>query len=293
MTISLRHLGFANPCRCGTNLRVIPALGCIAICGEKSRLKPAVMSWPHNAYEGRPEAILAYAQVRYLGWWQHGRSRDGRNGQSVSTNKWLRSVDDGVDRIRYVRRDQTCPRQSSTTGGNARRGAVPWCTTWQKRTARQQGGTRVRRLWPPPVACGLPVDRHQCCGGARRPDDEFRPSGTCTPDISEARRLAARTWCGRRSRTCGSMTRNTDGLAAALHTESRSHRFDWGFHRAARTCSREMKVAYTWCRHAGLDITPSTSARNGEITNPVTYWLGRGQDKHRVVSNRRGMDDAW
>jgi 5-methylthioadenosine/S-adenosylhomocysteine deaminase len=255
--------------------------------------KPAV-SWPAYAYlKGAPEALLAYAQVRALaggtttiqGW---------PNANGTPTNQLVRSVDDGVDPESI----RTSVINLSSAELDDRRALLDEGRSLVYHLAEGQRGSKVAREFADVATAGCLRHRliaiHCCAVG----DDEFR-QWNVHAELSDAASPGGVVWSPFSNLWLYDQT--TDVLAARRHGVSVCLGSDWG-PSGTKNLLGEMSVAYTWIRHAGLDITPfdlaeMVTSSPGDLLERAWAGLapGRlqpGRMADAVVIAKR-FDDPW
>ena len=251
--------------------------------------KPAV-SWPAYAYlKGAPEALLAYAQVRALaggtttiqGW---------PNANGTPANQLVRSVDDGVDPDSI----RTSVINLTSAELDDRRALLDEGRALVYHLCEGQRGSKVAREFADVATAGCLRHRliaiHCCAVG----DDEFRQWNVHADLSDNARHREA--WCGRRSPTCGSTTRPPTCMAARAHGVSVCIGSDWG-PSGSKNLLGELKVAHTWVRHAGLDLTPfdlveMVTSNPGDLLARAWAGLAPGPAGARPDGRRRGDRQA-
>jgi len=255
--------------------------------------KPAV-SWPAYAYlKGAPEALLAYAQGRALaggtttiqGW---------PNASGSPANQLVRSVDDGVDPDSI----RTSVINLSSAELDDRRALLDEGRSLVYHLAEGQRGSKVAREFADVATAGCLRHRliaiHCCAVG----DDEFR-QWNVHADLSDGASPGGVVWSPFSNLWLYDQT--TDVLAARAHGVCVCIGSDWG-PSGTKSLLGEMKVAYTWVRHAGLALTPFDLAEM-VTSNPgdllARAWAGRapgrlepGRMADAVLITRR-HDDPW
>jgi len=255
--------------------------------------KPAV-SWPAYAYlKGAPEALLAYAQVRALaggtttiqGW---------PNANGSPANQLVRSVDDGVDPDSI----RTSVINLTSAELDDRRALLDEGRALVYHLAEGQRGSKVAREVADVATAGCLRFRliaiHCCAVG----DDEFR-QWNVHADLSDGTPPGGVVWSPFSNLWLYDQT--TDVMAARAHGVSVCIGSDWG-PSGTKNLLGELKVAHTWIRHAGLDLTPF------DLTEMVTSNPGdllarawAGQAPGRLEPNRmadavvvaKRYDDPW
>jgi 5-methylthioadenosine/S-adenosylhomocysteine deaminase len=209
--------------------------------------KPAV-SWPAYAYlKGAPEALLAYAQVRALaggtttiqGW---------PNANGNPANQLVRSVDDGVDPDSI----RTSVINLSTAELDDRRTLLDEGRALVYHLCEGQRGSKVAREFTDVATSGCLRHRliaiHCCAVG----EEEFR-QWNVHADLSDGAAPGGVVWSPFSNLWLYDQT--TDVLAARAHGVLVSIGSDWG-PSGSKNLLGELKVAHTWVRHAGIDVSP-------------------------------------
>jgi len=231
--------------------------------------KPAV-SWPAYAYlKGAPEALLAYAQVRALaggtttiqGW---------PNANGSPANQLVRSVDDGVDPDSI----RTSVINLTSAELDDRRTLLDEGRALVYHLAEGQRGSKVAREFADVATAGCLRFRliaiHCCAVG----DDEFR-QWNVHADLSDGTPPGGVVWSPFSNLWLYDQT--TDVIAARTHGVSVCIGSDWG-PSGTKNLLGELKVAHTWVRHAGLDLTPfdlaeMVTANPGDLL--ARAWAGQ------------------
>ncbi|HZX56967.1 MAG TPA: hypothetical protein VFE86_19930, partial [Ilumatobacteraceae bacterium] len=255
--------------------------------------KPAV-SWPAYAYlKGAPEALLAYAQVRALaggtttiqGW---------PNANGSPANQMVRSVDDGVDPDSI----RTSVINLSSAELDDRRALLDEGRALVYHLAEGQRGSKVAREFADVATAGCLRFRliaiHCCAVG----DDEFR-QWNVHADLSDGTPPGGVVWSPFSNLWLYDQT--TDVMAARAHGVAVCIGSDWG-PSGSKNLLGELKVALTWVRHAGLDLTPfdlteMVTSNPGDLL--ARAWGGQGPGRleparmaDAVVVAKR-YDDPW
>ena len=255
--------------------------------------KPAV-SWPAYAYlKGAPEELLVYAQIRALaggtttiqGW---------PNASGSPANQLVRSVDDGVnpDSIR------TSVINLSTAELDDRRALLDEGCALVYHLCEGQRGSKVAREFTDVATSGCLRHRliaiHCCAVG----EEEFR-QWNVHAELSDNASPGGVVWSPFSNLWLYDQT--TDVLAARAHGVSVCIGSDWG-PSGSKNLLGELKVAYTWVRHAGLDMTPfdlteMVTSNPGDLL--ARAWSGSapgrlqpGRMADAVVIAKR-YDDPW
>ncbi len=209
--------------------------------------KPAV-SWPAYAYlKGAPEALLAYAQVRALaggtttiqGW---------PNANGTPSNQLVRSVDDGVDPDSI----RTSVINLSSAELDDRRALLDEGRALVYHLCEGQRGSKVAREFNDVATAGCLRHRLIAIHCSAVGDDEFR-QWNVHADLSDGAAPGGVVWSPFSNLWLYDQT--TDVLAARAHGVSVCIGSDWG-PSGSKNLLGELKVAYTWVRHAGLAVTP-------------------------------------
>jgi cytosine/adenosine deaminase-related metal-dependent hydrolase len=255
--------------------------------------KPNV-SWPAYAYlKGAPEELLAYAQVRALaggtttiqGW---------PNANGTPTNQLVRSVDDGVDPDSI----RTSVINLSAAELDDRRALLDEGRMLVYHLSEGQRGSKVAREFADVATSGCLRHRliaiHCCAVG----DDEFR-QWNVHADLSDASPPGGVVWSPFSNLWLYDQT--TDVMAARRHGVSVCLGSDWG-PSGSKNLLGELKVAYTWVRHAEWGITPfdlveMVTATPGDLL--ARAWAGQGPGRLQpgrmadavVIAKRH--DDPW
>ena len=255
--------------------------------------KPAV-SWPAYAYlKGAPEELLAYAQVRALaggtttiqGW---------PNANGTPANQLVRSVDDGVDPDSI----RTSVINLTTAELDDRRALLDEGRALVYHLCEGQRGSKVAREFADVATSGCLRHRliaiHCCAVG----DDEFR-QWNVHADLSDGAAPGGVVWSPFSNLWLYDQT--TDVLAARAHGVSVCIGSDWG-PSGSKNLLGELKVAYTWVRHADLDVSPfdlteMVTSNPGDLlarawggVAPGRLEPGRMAD---VVAIEKRHDDPW
>ena len=255
--------------------------------------KPAV-SWPAYAYlKGAPEALLAYAQVRAIaggtttiqGW---------PNANASPANQLVRSVDDGVDPDSI----RTSVINLTKAELDDRRALLDEGRALVYHLAEGRRGSKAAREFTDVATAGCLRHRliaiHCCAVG----EDEFR-QWNVHAELSDGAAPGGVVWSPFSNLWLYDET--TDVLAARAHGVSVCIGSDWG-PSGSKNLLGELKVAYTWIRHAGLAVTPFDLVEM-VTTNPGDLlgraWAGRapgrlqpGRMADAVVIAKR-HDDPW
>jgi 5-methylthioadenosine/S-adenosylhomocysteine deaminase len=255
--------------------------------------KPAV-SWPAYAYlKGAPEALLAYAQVRALaggtttiqGW---------PNANGSPANQLVRSVDDGVDPDSI----RTSVINLSSAELDDRRALLDDGRALVYHLAEGQRGSKVAREFADVATAGCLRFRliaiHCCAVG----DDEFR-QWNVHADLNDGSPPGGVVWSPFSNLWLYDQT--TDVMAARTHGVAVCIGSDWG-PSGSKNLLGELKVAHTWVRHAGLDLTPfdlteMVTSNPGDLL--ARAWAGQAPGRLQaarmadavVVAKR--YDDPW
>jgi cytosine/adenosine deaminase-related metal-dependent hydrolase len=255
--------------------------------------KPGV-SWPAYAYlKGAPEALLAYAQVRALaggtttiqGW---------PNANGNPANLIVRSVDDGVDPDSI----RTSVINLTSAELDDRRALLDEGRSLVYHLCEGQRGSKVAREFTDVATAGCLRHRliaiHCCAVG----DEEFR-QWNVHADLSDNASPGGVVWSPFSNLWLYDQT--TDVMAARAHGVLVCIGSDWG-PSGSKNLLGELKVAHTWVRHAGLDLTPFDLAEM-VTSNPgdllARAWAGQapgrlqpGRMADAVVVSKR-HDDPW
>ena len=255
--------------------------------------KPAV-SWPAYAYlKGAPEALLAYAQVRALvggtttiqGW---------PNSNGTPANQLVRSVDDGVnpDSIR------TSVINLTSAELDDRRALLDEGRSLVYHLCEGQRGSKVAREFTDVATAGCLRHRliaiHCCAVG----DEEFR-QWNVHAELSDNASPGGVVWSPFSNLWLYDQT--TDVVAARAHGVVVCIGSDWG-PSGSKSLLGELKVAHTWVRHAGLDVSPfnlveMVTSNPGDLL--VRAWSGLGPGRLEsgrmadVVAIAKRYDDPW
>ena len=255
--------------------------------------KPAV-SWPAYAYlKGAPEALLAYAQVRAIaggtttiqGW---------PNANGNPANQLVRSVDDGVDPDSI----RTSVINLSSAELDDRRTLLDEGRALVYHLCEGRRGSKVAREFTDVATAGCLRHRliaiHCCAVG----DEEFR-QWNVHADLSDGAAPGGVVWSPFSNLWLYDET--TDVMAARAHGVLVSIGSDWG-PSGSKNLLGELKVAYTWVRHAGLDMTPFDLAEM-VTSNPgdllARAWSGLAPGRLQpgrmadAVAIAKRYDDPW
>jgi len=255
--------------------------------------KPAV-SWPAYAYlKGAPEALLAYAQVRALaggtttiqGW---------PNANGNPANQLVRSVDDGVDPDSI----RTSVINLSTAELDDRRTLLDEGRALVYHLCEGQRGSKVAREFTDVATAGCLRHRliaiHCCAVG----DEEFR-QWNVHADLSDSAPPGGVVWSPFSNLWLYDQT--TDVVAARAHGVLVSIGSDWG-PSGTKNLLGELKVAHTWVRHAGLDVTPfdlaeMVTSNPGDLLGRAWSGLAPGRLQQGrmadAVAIAKRYDDPW
>ncbi|MEP7112383.1 MAG: hypothetical protein ABI862_03890 [Ilumatobacteraceae bacterium] len=255
--------------------------------------KPAV-SWPAYAYlKGAPEALLAYAQVRALaggtttiqGW---------PNANGNPANQLVRSVDDGVDPDSI----RTSVINLSSAELDDRRALLDEGRALVYHLCEGQRGSKVAREFTDVATSGCLRHRliaiHCCAVG----DEEFR-QWNVHADLSDSAPPGGVVWSPFSNLWLYDQT--TDVLAARAHGVLVCVGSDWG-PSGSKNLLGELKVAYTWVRHAGLDVTPfdlteMVTSNPGDLLARAWSGLAPGRLQQGrmadAVAIAKRHDDPW
>jgi 5-methylthioadenosine/S-adenosylhomocysteine deaminase len=255
--------------------------------------KPNV-SWPAYAYlKGAPEELLAYAQVRALaggtttiqGW---------PNANGDPANRLVRSVDDGVDPDSI----RTSVINLSSAELDDRRVLLDEGRSLVYHLSEGRRGSKAAREFADVATAGCLRHRliaiHCCAVG----DDEFR-QWNVHADLSDHAAPGGVVWSPFSNLWLYDET--TDVVAARRHGVSVCLGSDWG-PSGTKNLLGELKVAFTWVRHAQLDVTPfdlaeMVTSTPGDLL--CRSWAGLGPGRLQpgrmadavVISKRH--DDPW
>jgi cytosine/adenosine deaminase-related metal-dependent hydrolase len=232
--------------------------------------KPAV-SWPAYAYmKGAPEALLAYAQVRALaggtttiqGW-------PGANG--APANQLVRSVDDGVDPDAV----RTSVINLTSAELDDRRALLDEGCTLVYHLSEGQRGSKVAREFSDVATAGCLRHRLIAIHCSAVGDDEFR-QWRVHADLADHDEPGGVVWSPFSNLWLYNQT--TDVAAARRHGIAVSLGSDWG-PSGTKNLLGELKVAHTWIKHTGLDVTPfelveMVTSTPGDLL--VRAWRGTG-----------------
>jgi cytosine/adenosine deaminase-related metal-dependent hydrolase len=254
--------------------------------------KPAV-SWPAYAYmKGAPEALLTYAQVRALaggttsiqGW---------PNASGSPTNQLVRSIDDGVDPDSV----RTSVVNLTAAELHERRALLDEGRMLVYHLSEGQRGSKVAREFTDAAIAGCLRHRlvaiHCCAVG----DPEFR-QWRVHAELADGERPGGVVWSPFSNLWLYNET--TDVAAARGNDLAVCLGSDWG-PSGTKNLLGELKVAHTWIRHAGLDVSPfelaeMVTSSPGDLL--VRVWrrgpgrLQPGRMGDAVVIARR-HDDPW
>ena len=232
--------------------------------------KPAV-SWPAYAYmKGAPEALLVYAQVRALaggtttiqGW---------PNANVAAANQLVRSVDDGVDPDAV----RTSVINLTSAELDDRRELLELGRTLVYHLCEGQLGSKVAREFADVATAGCLRHRLIAIHCSAVGDDEFR-QWKVHAELADQKAPGGVVWSPFSNLWLYNQT--TDVVAARRHGVAVSLGSDWG-PSGTKNLLGELKVAYTWARHAQLDLTPfdlaeMVTSTPGDLL--ARAWLDRG-----------------
>ena len=242
--------------------------------------KPNV-SWPAYAYmKGAPEELLAYAQVRALaggtttiqGW---------PNANASPANQLVRSVDESVDRDAV----RTSVINLTSAELDDRRSLLDEGRTLVYHLCEGQRGSKVTREFADVATAGCLRHRLIAIHCSAVGDDEFR-QWNVHADLADNDTPGGVVWSPFSNLWLYNQT--TDIVAARRHGVSVCLGSDWG-PSGTKNLLGELKVAHTWIRHAGLDVSSFELAQMvTSVPGDLLARAWRGSGPGRLQPGRMG-----